>query len=157
MLILSSFAVSFMLTYLLYEALDFTLPIRAGGIWGLAIGFIFSWSLYLSLRHRFPRVETLGDQVKVLRAKNPVGQLIAARISVLALAITRASALVAGLYGGIGVWALIRMHVSYIQSIAQLSFVGFGLAIGIMVAGTLLERLCSPPSGEGVLDSKQAT
>lgn len=146
-----------LLSYLLYEARDFIMPIRPGGVWGLAIGCIFAWSLYFSMRQRFPRVIRLKDEVQVLRAKNPLPQLIAARISIFALAITRSAAIVLGSYLGIGSWALLRLQVDYIQTIAELSLLASVFAVGILVAGILLERLCSPPTLNGVVDSKQPT
>lgn len=149
--------VSALAAYIVYEALDFILPIRPGGVWGLAIGCVFSWSLYFSLRHRFPKVIKSKDEVQVLRAQNPLPQLIAARISILAIAITRSSAIVLGFYAGIGSWAVLRLQVEYIQTIAELAVLACVFTAGILTAGLLLERLCSPPTLNGVVDSKQAT
>lgn len=145
------------MSFALYETFDFILPIRAGGVWGLAIGSVFAWTLFFSLRHRFPRVIKSKEEVRVLRAKHPLPQLIAARISVVALAITRSAALVVGFYLGVALWAMLRIHVDYIRSIAQLSILAIFFAVGILIAGIFLERLCSPPSGNGVADTKQAT
>ncbi|MFZ9309484.1 MAG: DUF3180 family protein [Candidatus Nanopelagicales bacterium] len=156
-LILGAMLLALLTSFLLYEYYDFVIPIRPGGTWGLAIGFIFSWTLYLSLRSRFPRVLKSKDEVTVLRAKNPLPQIIAARVAVLALAISRTAALLIGIYAGIGFWAVLKIQVDYIRTIAQLSLISGILALLILVAGLLLERLCSPPSIDGVIDSKQTT
>jgi hypothetical protein len=97
------------------------------------------------------------DEVKVLRAKNPLPQVIAARVSVLALAISRTAALLIGIYAGIGFWAILKIQVEYIRFIAQLSLISGILALMTLVASLLIERLCSPPSIDGVVDSKQPT
>lgn len=146
-----------LLSYIAFETLDFIVPIRPGGVWGLSIGCVFAWTLYFSLRHRFPRVIQSNDEVQILRSKNPLQQLIAARISILALAITRTSAIVLGFYAGIGAWAVLRLHVEYIQTIAELSVLACVFTTGILRAGILLERLCSPPTLNGVIDSQQPT
>ena len=156
-LTLGAMLLTLLMSFFLYESFDFVIPIRPGGTWGLAIGCIFSWTLYLSMRSRFPRVLKSKDEVKVLRAKNPLPQVIAARVSVLALAISRTAALLIGIYAGIGFWALIKIQVEYIRNIAQLSLISGILALMILVAGLLIERLCSPPSIDGVVDSKQPT
>lgn len=156
-LVVSSLVTSGLLSFVLYQAFGFILPIRAGGVWGLAIGSVFAWTLFFSLRQRFPKVIQSNDEVKVLRAKHPLPQLIAARISVLSIAVTRSAALILGFYLGIVLWALIRIQVDYIRFIAQLSSLACFFAIGILVAGIYLERLCSPPSGNGIADSKQTT
>ena len=156
-LTLGSMLLVLLTSFLLYEYFDFVVPIRPGGAWGLAIGCIISWTLYLSLRSRFPRVLKSKDEVRVLRAKNPLPQIIAARVSVLSLAISRTTALLIGIYSGIGLWALLKIQVEYIRTIAQLSLISGILALMILAAGLLLERLCSPPSIDGVVDSKQPT
>jgi predicted RND superfamily exporter protein len=154
---MSTLIVSGGLAFLLYASIDFIIPIRIGGIFGLSVGMIFSWTLYFSLRNRFPRIEKVGDEVKVLRAKNPLPQLIAARVSVVALSITRASALVLGFYVGICLWALTRGAVDYIQDIALLAAIGALLSFAILISGVFLERLCSPPSGDALSKSEQTT
>jgi hypothetical protein len=156
-LILGAMLLTLLTSFLLYEFFDFVVPIRPGGTWGLAIGCLFSWTLYLSLRSRFPKVLKSKDEVMVLRAKNPLPQIIAARVSVLALAISRTASLLIGIYAGIGFWAVLKIQVDYIRTIAQLSLISGILAFLILVAGLLLERLCSPPSIDGVIDSKQTT
>ena len=157
LLAMSTLIVSGGLAFLLYASIDFIIPIRIGGIFGLSVGMIFSWTLYFSLRNRFPRIEKVGDEVKVLRAKNPLPQLIAARVSVVALSITRASALVLGFYVGICLWALTRGAVDYIQDIALLAAIGALLSCAILISGVFLERLCSPPSGDALSKSEQTT
>ena len=156
-LILGAMLLTLLTSFLLYEYFDFVVPIRTGGAWGLAIGCLFSWTLYLSLRSRFPKVLKSKDEVRVLRAKNPLPQIIAARVSVLSLAISRTAALLIGIYAGIGFWAVLKIHVDYIKTVAQLALISGILALLILVAGLLLERLCSPPSIDGVIDSKQTT
>lgn len=156
-LTLGMMLLTLLMSFFLFEYFDFVIPIRPGGTWGLAIGCLFSWTLYLSLRSRFPRVLKTKGEVKVLRARNPLPQIIAARVSVLALAISRTAALLIGVYAGIGFWAALKIQVEYIRTIAQLSLISGILALLILVAGLLLERLCSPPSIDGVIDSKQTT
>ena len=156
-LILASLVLSFLLTYTLYEVFEFILPIRPAGVWGIAIGFIFSWTMYFSLRQRFPKIYKTSDEIQVVRAKNPLPQLMAARISVLSIAITRSASIVVGIYSGIGIWAFLRLHIEYIKTMAELSLLAILIGSGIVVSGVLLERLCSPPSANGGFDSKQAT
>ena len=98
-LIVISLLASGIMSFSLYETFDFILPIRAGGVWGLAIGSVFAWTLFFSLRHRFPIVIKSKEEVRVLRAKHPLPQLIAARISVVALALIVAPSMIASVYG----------------------------------------------------------
>lgn len=156
-LIVSVMMSSLAISIFLYEVFDFIIPIRTGGVWGLTLGCVISWGLFLSLRSRFPKVQKSGSEVKVIRARNPLPPVIAARVSVLALSITRTSSLLLGLYAGIGFWAAMRLQVDYKREVAELSLISGLLSIMILIAGLVLERLCSPPSGDGVIDAKQAT
>jgi lysylphosphatidylglycerol synthetase-like protein (DUF2156 family) len=88
---------------------------------------------------------TVWFRRKVRATGQRVDPFVAVRTAALAMAASRAGAIIAGLFGGIGLWYFADLSVPVAQERAVICAVGVIASIALVVAALWLERSCRLP------------
>lgn len=140
-------SVAFAFFYWLSFAFDFLLPLS--GTVAVAL-FILDAALTIwafQIRNRLPKTAFNADgEVVMLRAKNPLSSLLAARTAALALAASRTGAVLGGAYLGITLIGALQWQVLAARELATVAALTALAAVGLVVVGLWLERLCRLPN-----------
>jgi len=96
-------------------------------------------------------VWTRGTRARLERrpGTRPMPPLVAARSAALALAASRTGATVGGFYLGVALTLSSSWGIDYVRTVIVISLVSVVAALGVMLAGLWLERVCRiPPADE---------
>lgn len=147
----------------LFYAIDSLLFRFAGGFlplgWGSAICVgglavtLASWGWHV--KDRLPKLSKNDEgQVIALRSQNPLHPLAAARTLAVAMAASRAGALLVGGYAGAAVVAVARWQIEAAHIHAAVAVATLLASLGLLVVGLWIEKMCTlppPPSAEATL------
>lgn len=128
------------------------LPLGWGSAFGVggAAALLTMWGWHVRDRLPKPTVDEDGKPM-ALRSANPLPPIVAARTVAIAMAASRSGSLLAGLYLGCGLTALVHWRLEIAQLHLYVAAVTFGLSLLLVIAGLWVEKLCTlppPPSAE---------
>jgi hypothetical protein len=120
--------------------------VGAGSPAGIAVVDLSLLFWTIAVRKRMPRTSKAPDgSVSLVRATNPLSQLVAARTAALALAASRAGSALAGFYFGLAAAGSVHMSADYSRTAVVLEVLTAVLAIGLVAIALWLEHICKLP------------
>ena len=129
----------------LNTASDLLLPIGNITILVLALVDLLVLGWVFAISPRLPKVKNQNEEVLVVRAKNPLPALSAARTVAFALAGSRVGSLLAGGYFGLALVDFANLHAVAYADHATRSLIATSLSVVLILISLWLERKCSPP------------
>lgn len=138
---------AFAFFYWLSFTFDYLLPLSGTVAVALLIldSALAIWAF--QLRNRLPKTSFNADgEVVLLRARNPLSSLLAARTAALALAASRTGAVLGGAYLGIAAMGALQWRVLAARELSIIAALTALAALGLVVVGLWLERLCRLPN-----------
>jgi hypothetical protein len=143
----TAFVVAAGIAFALLAMVDYIFPLRGTMAIALALMVIAIFIWGKQVKSRLPRVGKNSDgEAAILRAANPLPNLVAARTVALAFAASRSGAVLAGGYFGIALATTIEWQVVAARETILVAAISGILAVGLGWIGIWLERICTLPN-----------